>query len=55
MIHVLAVHPVLGNFSINKSDGSENVIQKVNSYCVKLLRAYSITFNLSNVGKFFWN
>ena len=33
----------------------ENVTWKVNLRCLKLYRAYSISFNSSNVGKFFWS
>ena len=36
--------------SNNDGHGYENVTQKVNSPCFKLYRAYSISFNLSNVG-----
>ena len=38
--------------SNNDSDGYENVIQKVDSGYFKLYRAYSNSFNSSNVGKF---
>ena len=38
--------------SNNDSDGYENVTQKVNSRYFKLYRAYSNSFNLSDVGKF---
>ena len=36
-------------------DGYENVTLKVNLLCLKLYRAYSISFNSSNVGNSFWN
>ena len=42
--------------SSNKDgDGYENVTQRVNSRYFKLYRAYSNSFNLSNVGRFFWS
>ena len=42
--------------SSNKDgDGYENVTQRVNSRNFKLYRAYSNSFNLSNVGRFFWS
>ena len=44
---------LIGSLSIY--DGNKNVRQKVNSRCFKLLLAYSISFNLSNVGEFFWS
>ena len=40
-----------GSLSNNDRDGYENKI--VNSRCLKLHRAYFISFHLSNVGKFF--
>ena len=43
------------SLSNNDADGYENVILKVNSRCFKLYRAYTFSFSLSNVGKFFWN
>ena len=39
--------------SNNDGDGYENVTYKVNSRCLKRYRAYSISFNSSNVGKCF--
>ena len=36
--------------SNNDGHSYENVTQKVNSPCFKLYRAYSISFNSSNVG-----
>ena len=36
-------------------NGYKNVNQKVNLCCLKLNRAYSMSFNSSNVGKFFWS
>ena len=42
--------------SLRNDDGDENVSYwKVNLRCLKLNRAYSISFISSNVGKFFWN
>ena len=32
----------------------ENVTLKLNLHCFKLHRLYSVSFNLSNVGKIFW-
>ena len=43
---------ISGNLSSNDCDGYENVTYKVKSRCFKLYRAYSISFNLSNVGIF---
>ena len=45
----------LSSGSLRNDDGDdyENVTQKVNLRCLKLSRAYSISFNSSNVGKFF--
>ena len=40
--------------SLSNDDG-ENVTKKVNSRCFKLYRAYSISFNSSNVGIFSWS
>ena len=37
------------------SNCSENVTQTVNSCCFKLLHAYSISLNMSNVSEFFWS
>ena len=45
---------ILGSLSNNDGKGYENVTQKVKSRCFKLYRFYSISFNLSNVGIFFW-
>ena len=36
-------------------DGSENVTEKVKSRGLKVNRAYSISFDSSKVGKFFWS
>ena len=44
---------ILRSLSNNDDDGYENVTLKVNSRCFKLYRAYSISFNSSNVGEFF--
>ena len=45
----------LSSGSLRNDDGDyyENVTQKVNLRCLKLSRAYSISFNSSNVGKSF--
>ena len=53
--HFLTCCPLhlIGSLSIY--DGNKNVRQKVNSRCLKLLLAYAISFNLSNVGDFFWS
>ena len=42
----------LGRLSNNDYTGHKNVTEKVNSRCFKLYRAYSISFNASNVGEF---
>ena len=42
----------IGSLSIYNSDGSENVTQKVNSRCLKLLRPYSISFKLKILANF---
>ena len=39
--------------SLGNNDGYGNTNKKVNSRCLKLYSAYSISFNLSYVGKFF--
>ena len=51
----LSLEPSVGNLSNNDDDDYENVTWKVNSRCFKLYRAYSISFNSSNVGDFFWS
>ena len=33
----------------------ENVTEKLMSRCIKLYRAYSNSFNSSNLGNFFWS
>ena len=44
---------LVGSLSNNDSDGYENITYElVNSRCLKLYRAYSISFNSSNVGNF---
>ena len=45
----------LGSLSDNDGDSYKNVTLKVNSPYLKLYRAYSISFNSSNVGTFFWS
>ena len=45
---------MLGKLSNNDDEGGElNVSQ--NSRCFKIHRSYSIAFNLSNAGEFFWS
>ena len=44
---------ILGSLSKNDGDGYGDVTLKVKSGCFKLYRAYSISFNWSNVGNFF--
>ena len=39
---------LIGSFSIQDGDGSKNVNQKVNAGCFKLLRSFTISFNLAN-------
>ena len=52
----MTVHSAtIRTLSNNDSDSYENVPWKVNSRCLRLYRAYSISFNLSNVDKFFWS
>ena len=46
---------VWGSLSTNDGDGYENVTYEVISGCFKLNGAYSISFNSSNVDKFFWS
>ena len=46
---------LIGSLSNNDGDGYENVTEKVNSRRLELYRAYSISFNSSNVGKLFWS
>ena len=41
--------------SNNDGDGYENVTWKTKSRCFKLYRAYSISFNSSNLGNFIWS
>ena len=45
---------LLGSLGNNDGDGYENVTQKVKSRCFKLYRAYSFSFNSSNVDNFLW-
>ena len=44
---------ILGSLSKNDGDGYATSLKKVKSRCFKLYRAYSISFNSSNVGNFF--
>ena len=46
---------LIGSLSNNDGDGYETVTEKVNSRRLELYRAYSISFNSSNVGKLFWS
>ena len=46
---------LIGSLRNNDGDGYENVTWKVNSGCFKLNNAYSVSFNSSNVGSFFWS
>ena len=41
----------IGSLSDNDGDGYERVTEKVNSHYFKLYRAYSTSFNSSNVGE----
>ena len=43
------------SLSNDDGDGYENVTYKVNSRCVRLYRAYFISFSSSNLGTFFWS
>ena len=49
------VYLLVGSLSNNDGHGYENVPQKVKSCCIKLYRAYSTSFNSSNVGNLFWS
>ena len=49
------VKPTLKNLSNNDGDDYENVTQNGNLSVFKHYRAYSISFNSSNVGNFFWS
>ena len=51
----LALLAQIGSLRNDDGDGYENVTEKVNLRCFKLYRAYSIPFNVSNVGKFDWS
>ena len=51
----LSSSSLLRSLNNDDGDGYENVTYKVKSRCFKLYRAYSISFNSSNVGKFFWS
>ena len=44
----------IGSLNNKDGEGYKSVVWKVNSCCLKLYRAYSISFNSSNVGKLFW-
>ena len=51
----LSSSSLLRSLNNDDGDGYENVTYKVNLRCFKRYRAYSISFNSSNVGKFFWS
>ena len=51
---VVACSLILGSLSNDDGEVYENVVWKVNSCCFKLNRAFFISFNSSNVGRFFW-
>ena len=38
-----------------RGDGCESVIKMANSRCLRLYSAYTISFNTSKVGKYFWS
>ena len=47
---------LLGSLSNSDRDGYENVTFKKSEFALlKICRAYSVSFNSSNVGKFFWS
>ena len=46
---------LIRSVSNGDGDGYENVTWKVKSRYFKIYRAYSISFNSSNVGNFFWS
>ena len=46
---------LIGSLRNDDGDGYENVTWKVNLRCFKLYRAYSISFNSSNFGKFYYS
>ena len=46
---------IIGSLSNSDGDGYENVTWTVKSHCFKLYRAYSISFNSTNVGDLFWS
>ena len=45
----------LWSLSNNNGASSKNLTWKVHSHCFKLYCTYSISFNSSNVGNFFWS
>ena len=51
----VAVAVIVGSFSIDDGDGSENVTFKMNSRFFKLCRGYSYSLKMSNVGEFPWS
>ena len=54
-LHTVLFVVLVGSLSNDDGDGYENVTGKVNSRCLKLYRAYFISFNSSNVGKCLWS
>ena len=46
---------IIGRFTIDDGDGSENVTFKMSSRFFKLCRAYSNFLKMSNVGEFPWS
>ena len=49
------VKKAIGSFSIDDSNGSENVIFKMNSRFFSLCRVYSNLLKMASVGKFPWS
>ena len=47
--------PLLGSFSIDDGNGSENVRFKMNSRFFKLCRVYSNLLKMASVGEFPWS
>ena len=51
----VAVAVVVGSFSIDDGNGSENVIFKMNSRFFNLCRVYSNLLKMASVGEFPWS
>ena len=49
------VLPILGSFSIDDGNGSENVSYKMNSGFFSLCRVYSNLLKMASVGEFPWS